>query len=352
MTGRERMTGRLWRPTRRTALGGLAGTAALAAFGPARAQGMTAVVGTWGGDYQNLLQRNIVDPILAPEGVEVQYDVANAPPRKNKMMAERRLPSGTMDIVGFSDIDMYEMQLAGSLRELDPSRFPNAANLIPALEKPYAAPHIYSGLVIVYNPEHGEPTSWADLWGEDYAGRVGFADGLYVQHLIAAALSHGGGMSDFEPGKAALLELKERGARVYPSNEAVAQALQTGEIWATPMWRARSYQWAGAGIPVRDVAPAEGTVPILFEFAIPANAPSEDAAYAFLDAMLASEAQAAFAETMGYVPTVTNAPLPDALQPVLTFTEAEQANFQLPDYDYIAQNNADFREWWQREFLS
>ena len=343
---------RLWQPTRRRVMGTMAGAAALAAWGPARAQGMTAVVGTWGGDYQNLLQQNIVEPLLAPQGVEVQYDVANAPPRKNKMLAERRLPTGTMDIVGFSDIDMYEMYLTGALKELDPSRFPNSENLIPALRKPYAAPHIYSGLVIVYNPEHGEPTSWADLWDDAYAGRVGFADGLYVQHLIAAALSHGGSMSDFEPGKAALMELKERGARVYPSNEAVAQALQTGEIWVTPMWRARSYQWSSAGIPVRDAAPAEGTVPILFEFAIPANAPDENAAYAFLNAMLAPEAQAAFAETMGYVPTVQNAPLPDALQPVLTFTEEEQANFQLPNYDYIAENNADFREWWQREFLA
>ena len=36
---------------------------------PARAQPATpCVVGTWGGDYQNLLEANIVKPLLEPQG--------------------------------------------------------------------------------------------------------------------------------------------------------------------------------------------------------------------------------------------------------------------------------------------
>jgi putative spermidine/putrescine transport system substrate-binding protein len=331
--------------------GALAGAAAMGGPRMAWAQRRTAVVGTWGGDYQNLLDANIVRPLLAPQNVEVQYDVANAPPRKNKLLAERRLPRGTLDIACLSDIDMYEMSLTGVLEDLDTSKFPNSLNLIPALSKRYAAPHIYSGLVIVYNPQHAEPKSWADLWDSRYAGRIGFADGLYVQHIKAAAFTAGGGRSDFEPGKAKLMELKRTGAKVYPSNEAVAQALQTGEIWITPMWRARAFQWANAGIPVKDVAPSEGVVPILFEMAVPKNSQNKDAAYAFLNAMLDPRAQAGFAEKMGYVPTVTNAPLPANLETALSFTAAEQQNFVVPDYEYIAANNNSLREWWQREFL-
>ena len=355
-TGREEMT-RLKRviPSRRQALTMLGGTAAFAAMGPlaARAQSMTAVVGTWGGDYQNLLQENIVTPILEPRGVTIQYDVASAPPRKNKMFAERRLPRGSLDIVAFSDIDMFEMSLTGLLEELDEDQFPNSANIIPALRKSFAAPHIFSGLALVYNPEHANPQSWADMWDPAYAGRVGFADGLYVQHLTAATLAAGGNVSDLEPGKEMLMRLRDNGgANVYPSNEAVAQALQTGEIWMTPMWRARSFQWANDGIPVRDIVPTEGTTPISFEFGIPVNAPNKEAAYAFLDAMLEPEAQDRFADSMGYVPVVNNAPLSDDLEAVLTFTEEEQKRFFTPDYEYIAENNDQFRNWWTREFLA
>lgn len=338
--------------TRRHALALMGGSAALAATPfSALAQSKQAVIGTWGGDYRNLLESNIVEPIMVPEGWEVLYDIANAPPRKNKLLAERRLPTGTLDVACFSDIDMYEMSLTGVLADLDTAKMPNAANLIPALQKSYAAPHIYSGLVIVYNPEHASPTSWNDLWNPDYEGKVGFADGLYVQNIAAAALTNGGDRSNFEPGFSKLMELKEMGARVYPSNEAVAQALNSGEIWMVPMWRARAFQWASAGIPVTDIAPSEGVTPIVFEMAIPANAPHADGGYAFLDAMLAPSAQDRFAETMGYVPTVTNAPLPAELEKKLTFTPEEQAKFILPNYEYIAANNNDLREWWQREFL-
>lgn len=340
--------------SRRRALGVMGGAAALAAMGPmARAQASTMTLGTWGGDYQQLLQTHIITPFLDPQGVNVQFDVANAPPRKNKMLAERRLPSGTLDVVGFSDIDMFEMQSMGLLADLDTGRFPNSGRIIEPLRKSYAAPHILSGLVIVYNPEHADPHSWADMWDPQYAGRVGFADGLFVQHLMAATLAAGGTPSDLTPGKEKLMELREMGeVRVYPSNEAVAEGFQNGEIWMTPMWRARAFQWSNAGIPVTNRAPAEGATPILFEFGIPANAPNPDAAYAFLDAMLEADAQAGFAESMGYVPVVDNSPLPEELALALEFSAEEQANFILPDYEYLAENNEDFRRWWQREFLA
>jgi len=329
---------------------GAAGAAAMMP-GSAFAQGKTVVVGTWGGDYQNLLEENISKPLLAPKGVTVQYDVGNAPPRKNKLIAERRLPRGTQDVVGLSDIDMYEMSLANVLEKLDTSKFANSKNLIPALAKDYAAPHIYSGLVLVYNPNHADPKGFADMWDPRYAGKVGFADGLYIQNINAAALVAGGDRSNFEPGKAKMMELKKAGARVYPSNEAVAAALQSGEIWMTPMWRARAFQWASGGIPVKDIAPKEGITPILFEMAVPRNSQNKDAAYEFLQAMLEPKAQGGFAQKMGYVPTVNNAPLTPDLEQKLTFTPEEQKRFIVPDYDYIAKNNNALREWWQRDVL-
>ena len=104
-----------------------ASLAGAAAFGlaPARAQGTPCIVGTWGGDYQNLLEANIVKPLLEPKGVTVQWDVAAQNPRKNKLIAERRLPKGTMDIACLSDVDMYDISLSGALDTIDESKLPN-----------------------------------------------------------------------------------------------------------------------------------------------------------------------------------------------------------------------------------
>ena len=72
-----------------------------AAAPPAHASGRV-VVGTWGGDYARLLAKNVDDPILKPKGFEVAQDQASDAPRRSKMVAEKRLPRGTIDIQGLS----------------------------------------------------------------------------------------------------------------------------------------------------------------------------------------------------------------------------------------------------------
>ncbi len=51
------------------------------------------------------------------KGVTVQWDVAAQDPRKNKLIAERRLPSGTLDIACLCDVDMYRHLAVGRARD-------------------------------------------------------------------------------------------------------------------------------------------------------------------------------------------------------------------------------------------
>ena len=103
------------------------------------------------------------------------------------------------------------------------------------------------------------------------------------------------------------MEAKKAGARVYPTNEAFAQALKTEEIGIGIMWKARVVQWQNAGISVQSVAPAEGVPMYVSGFVIPKNAPNKEGGYAYMNAMLEKSAQENFAVDMGYNPTVTNA---------------------------------------------
>ena len=48
---------------------------------------------------------------------------------------------------------MFEMNEQGLVEQIDYSKMPNAANLIPAMKYPYGIGHIYSGKVVLYNPE-------------------------------------------------------------------------------------------------------------------------------------------------------------------------------------------------------
>ncbi|HWL82128.1 MAG TPA: polyamine ABC transporter substrate-binding protein [Roseomonas sp.] len=341
--------------TRRMALtGGAAALSALTAGLPgiARAADGRVVVGTWGGDYGNLLRSNIDEPLMQPKGIEVLQDVANADPRKTKLLAERQTRRGTFDVACLSDTDMYLIQQQNALQPLEMGKLSRAEQIIPALRKPYAIPHIYSALVLVYNPDKvtTAPTSFADMWDPKYKGRVGFSDILYNTNTLAAALAGGGSVHDYKPAEKMLMDLRKLDAKVYPSNEALAAALKSEEVWLTPMWLARGFMWKQAGIPVKHVVPKEGAYSIVFEAAIPKNARNADNAYTYLDAMLDAKAQTGFARQMGYLPTVRDAKLDADLAQEISLSEAEESRLVTPDYEYLQKNLNGILDFWNKQF--
>src|SRR5215831_17093552 len=283
----------------------LAGATALAAF-PASAQdNKRIVVGTWGGDYSRLLAKNIETPLLAPKGWDVVKDEANDPPRRAKMLAEKSLRRGTSDIQGVSAANMYEMNEQGTIEQLDYSKIPNSANLMPSMKYPYGVGHIYSGKVVLYNPKLMKaPEGFADTLDPKHGDKLGIIDIQYQYSLIAAGLASGGSVSNIEPGKERLIACR----------------------------KARAVQWQNAGINVSTVAPKEGVPMYVSGFVVPKNAPNKAGSYAYLDAMLDPSAQEGFAVDMGYNPTVTNAKVPPAVQERIGFTEIEQK--RLVDLDY------------------
>ena len=340
--------------SRRHALGLSLGAVAMPALlrTPAQAQGGRVVVGTWGGDYARLLAKNIEDPILKPKGFEVAQDQAGDAPRRSKMVAEQRLPRGTSDIQGLSAADMFKMQEVGVVETIDYSKLANAKNLMPSMKYPYGVGHIYSGKVAVYNPKviPQAPKSFKDAFDPKHGNKMGIIDIQYQYVMVAAALAAGGKVNNLEPGKALLLEAKKAGVRIYPTNEAFAQALKNEEIGVGIMWKARVVQWQNAGISVEAVAPAEGVPMYVSGFVIPKNAPNKAGGYAYMDAMLEKSAQENFAIDMGYNPTVTNATVAPDLRKRIGFTQEEESRLVDLDYDYLAKNDAAMKEWWDKVF--
>lgn len=341
--------------TRRAALTGTA--AAFASItaglpGLARAQSKQVIVGTWGGDYGELLRLNIDQPLVVPQGTEVLQDIAVADPRKTKLLAERQARRGTYDVACLSDTDMHMVAAQNVFEPLEMGKLKRSSAILPALAKPYAVPHIYSALVLLYNPSKvtTPPTGFADMWDPKYRGRVGFSDILYSTNTFSAAMAGGGSFSDYEPAKKKLMEMRSLDARIYPSNEALAGALKSEEVWMTPMWLARGFMWQKSGIPVKHVVPKEGAYAIVFEAAIPKNSRNKDNGYAYLDAMLDPRAQTAFADRMGYLPTVTDAPLPAEIAQQISLSEAEQARLRAPDYDYLLKSHGEILDFWNKQF--
>jgi putative spermidine/putrescine transport system substrate-binding protein len=335
--------------------GGLALAPALPLLpGMAQAADKNVIVGTWGGDYENLL-RQFISPLVAKEGIDVTFDTGNAVPRLTKLRAERNSRRGSMDVALLGEVDMYDASRAGALAPVKDhaAALPNLANVYDQFKTPYSIPHIFSAMTLVYNTQQFStpPDSVQVMLDPKYKGRVGFSDILYLYNgLFVGAGESGGRIDSFEPAKKFLSQLVKNSPRIYPSNEAVATAFKSGEIWLACMWKARALQWRDAGLPLGFAIPKEGSIPVTFEGAVAKNARNPDAAWAYLNALLDPQGQVHFARTMGYAPTVNNAPLPPDLQQRVGFTDAELKRLYPYDLEKLAVAKAQFLDYWTKSF--
>ena len=64
----------------------------------AHAQAKQIVVTNWGGDWNDRTVRHIEKPLLEEKGWTIVRDLNEQPQRMTKVLAERRLPRGTVDV--------------------------------------------------------------------------------------------------------------------------------------------------------------------------------------------------------------------------------------------------------------
>jgi putative spermidine/putrescine transport system substrate-binding protein len=336
---------------RRTLLVSSAVALTLGRAGQSNAAGQL-IAGVFGGDYGDLLQEYVEKPYFTSKGIDVQRDIASQDPRKAKLIADRASRRGSMDIATLSEVDTYSLSVLNVWEPINDQNVPRNKNVIEKLRSPFSVPHISTGMVVLYNPNkvNPAPKAFADFWDPKFKGRVGMSDITPLYNIAVAALVGGGSMSNFEPAKKTLAELKALGVRLYPSNEALATALQSEEIWMTPMYVSRGFQWRLAGIPVLHAIPEEGAIPYTSSVAVPRNAPNKENGLKYLNYVLEPTTQLKFSQKMGYGPTVTDANLPPDLMKQVGFTPEQQAKFNIPDYDYFAKNTPALMDLWNRDF--
>lgn len=328
----------------------LAGTTLLAAPAILQSRALAAgrcVVGTWGGDYAKLLRENIDDPILKPEGITVIQDIGDENPRVSKLYAQSKLPRGTDDIACVGALNGYRVNAAGLVVDLTEKQVPNLQHIRPELRMAGFVPHIFSAQVLVYNPTtvKDPPQSLSDLLDPKWKGKIGVVTTVGPWIMQAASLLESGTTTDFDKAKAFMLKLNANGLRLYPETDDLAPAFKSGEIEVGVIWLARTVMWQNAGFPVQGKFPKEGAILYVSGMVMPKNAPDKDAAYRYMNALLAPSAQRGFAAHMGYLPTVTDAPLSGKVGEQLAFPKPEP-KLVPPNYAVLSKAMPDINDWW------
>jgi spermidine/putrescine-binding protein len=149
------------------------------------------------------------------------------------------------------------------------------------------------------------PTSWADLWRPEYAGRVAIQDSGSVAYIVAGlALGIDPWNATAEQSEAIkqkLIELKPNLLNYWSDSTSLTQQIAAGDVWvAGNAWSDAYITLQGDGVPVEYITPKEGRLGWLCGFGIPASAQNLDLAYAYIDATLAPESMAYMSNTNGY----------------------------------------------------
>ena len=319
--------------------------------------GSKVVVGSWGGDYENFQKQFVIPELDKQQGApQVVFDTADQVARKTKLRAQKSSNSGTMDVVELSDVDMQTMVQAGVMEKLDTSKIPNLKYVKDKLKNPYWIPHIFSPSVIVYNKDKVKPapTSYTDLWNAKYKDKIGIQTIQWTDWFHAAATLELGHppTKNWDVGVSRLKQLAPS-TQVFSSQEQLGNGLMSGQVWMTLDWRARAYQWShSSNTPLGIAVPKEGTFATAFTVGIPKNAPNKEAAYKYLNAMLAPKAQEEFAKNMGYQPTVTNSGISKKLQAELGIPADKENLVQPINIDYVASHTGGWNKVWQQDIIN
>ncbi len=328
------------------------GNASNPAVGGSGQSGGTVIVASETGPIETVQQQQAV-PLLAKQNIQVQFvegDYTNIP-TKLKVQAKGVAP---YDVVELQDTNQQELKDDGLLAPLDLAKIPNYKYVDPDLKNPYWIPFIQSAGVLVYNKDKVKPapTSYSVLFDPKYKGRVAALN--YQQYLYAAAayVKHGSPGTDWDAGWPALRSIAPTLQIATTSWAPMGQGLEDGQAWLGLTFQSWAHQWSTAGgAPLGVVVPKEGSNAVVFDLAIPKNAPNKAAAYAYINAMLAPSVQQGFAKAISYAPVTTNAGLSPALESAVEVPSAERSLVYPMNTQYVVQNDQRWYTLWTQQVV-
>lgn len=315
--------------------------------GAASAQECMLRVTTWGGSYQATYE-SVAEAFEKEYNCRIEWVVGSSPDH----LIKARL--GQVDVVTNTLLNSIAGEKEGLWAPLDPAKIPNMANLYEnAVYSDYTIFANVGDYVLAYNTDlvSEPPTSWDDLWKDDYANSVVIYGVDHIPTLsliVMEAEQNGGSIDNIEPGLDRMAELMKSGNLIgsLDVESQMVSLFETGDaaIGMLATGRMRDLLSKGTG-NVAFVRPEEGTFPLISSVNIHKDARDPDMAANFVNYILSPEVQVAFATRNLYAPTVTNAEVPEdaPYRELLVLNEAF-GRLYLPDQEKITANKADWQQ--------
>jgi len=309
------------------------------------------VVSSFGGAYEET-QKELAKQFAQEYNVEIEFVTLYSADALAKIRAEKGNPS--IDVVQFSG---GQESIAGKedlIVPIDLNELSNGKDLYDAAKDPngYAPAYAFSALGIIYNEEKisTPPTSWKDLWKDEYKGKVALVDisnSFGLQFLLAVAKMNGGGEHDIQPGLDAIRELLPNAAAVVKSTPEVGTLFAQEEAIIAAYDTGYAFTFRQQGQPIKFVTPQEGAIGTFINAQV-VKGGNEELAKKFVDFLLRPGIQKQFAEKNGYAPTNRTVELSEELQAVMPYGEEAVGRLIRLNNDLVNENKAAWTEEWNK----
>ncbi len=321
----------------------------------------TLIVNSFGGEYQELFEKAIIQPFEKKLGVKVVHDTTGTSAQDYAKIRASKGAPGFDVAAALSPPEVLLGSKEGLLEKITDKEVPNlrftwekARRALP----PTGVMHTLQFDSLLYNKDKLDaPTSWADYWQPDkrYGAKVkghvinyNPANLLSVYALIHAAELGGGNASNMEPAWALLKSQKPFVGVVVTASAEAAPHFESGEVWLSPYWSARAGYYISRGIPYGMIVPKEGVIANIDSASVPVGAKNKKLAYEFINFMLEPATQRAWC--LAYFCSPGRGDLtdwPKGFGDAQIVTNQQFESVKLPDLDAIGNNRRDWTLRWQ-----
>ncbi len=332
---------------------------------PAEAGGVLRML-TWEGYAPD----SLVEKFTAETGIEVEISYIGD---NNELIAKMAgtkgvgydLVSPTLSYVATAQ-DEHGIYQPIDLSKVDTSQV-QEANLNSILEnskyegKSYALPFVWGTTAMIVNTEKAPDAgaTYLDLCDPQYEGRISYRSKYDTLYMFSYAL----GNNPAEAVKSEdeyrtvmdqtlekLIECKPLVRTYWESRQQMEELMTTEEVWVASSWDAAAWQLSLQDPKFKYVVPAEGAVGWFDTLAISAGAENVDAAYAWINFILAPENSAVIISDTGYqtasdgAAELASAEMAALVAESLPPEKMESINWYFPKPPYAADIEADVEE--------
>ena len=195
------------------------------------------------------------------------------------------------------------------------------------------------------------PTSYQDLFDDQYAGMVALPDmtstaGPYM--LVAMAEAMGGSQEDVSAAMSLMQEKKDNINLWYTASSDVVNAFTTGEANITVFMDINMPGLISSGINMKWVDASEGSFAAPAAVEVVKNCKNPELAQLFVEYLICNDTQNKIAEVLNEAPVNKNATMADELKTYLAFGEESMGALKEFDDAFITNAKGEWIDTFQR----